>query len=387
MKINEDIRDSYKILPMWSQNFLTWLTGKALPGQKPKLKFSYLFYFFMPLTMVVGGVLSSLIILTNNFSWFLLTLSWVITLSGTRSIALTVRHQCVHSVFSGNPKLDMFLAEIATSIVYGQDAKSYKKDHIDLHHNRKVLAGYKDSHVMALERYGFIPGMSRCELWENLLCLIFSPLFQFKHSLARLKCNFYYPSFSRILLSCFTALVWTGIFIYFSSSAESFLYNLFFAFVAPLFLLCNISVILEMIAEHEYFDYSEEASKLTSNDVYASKCWAIFCGVPLPKKSNNIFSEFLSWLIWIIQMIVQLIIRLTILPGDIVTHDFHHRHPYSKEWKTYSYARQNDIEKRDSKWPEYREVWGLFNAIDKVFLSMSRSKKILKECNYEPSIS
>ena len=153
--IQNDIRESYKTFPSWCQGFLAWLTGKALPGQSPKLELSFWFYFLLPITMVIFGVLLSLLILTKNLWPYYLILSWIITLNGARSIALTIRHQCVHSVFSGNPQLDILLAEIATSIIYSQDANSYKKDHIDLHHNRKVLAGSKDSHVMALKRYGF----------------------------------------------------------------------------------------------------------------------------------------------------------------------------------------------------------------------------------------
>ena len=376
--IQNDIRESYKTFPSWCQGFLAWLTGKALPGQTPKLELSFWFYFLLPITMVIFGVLLSLLILTKNLWPYYLILSWIITLNGARSIALTIRHQCVHSVFSGNPQLDILLAEIATSIIYSQDANSYKKDHIDLHHNRKVLAGSKDSHVMALKRYGFMPGMTKKELWLNLLMLIFSPVFQFKHSLARLKCNFYYPSMHRRLLSLITISIWLGIFIYCTASVETFILAFCLSFVVPLFFLCNICVILEMIAEHQYYDYDDNIT-LTSNEIYASKCWAIFCGTPVPQKSSNMFRDFIAWFIWVFQMIVHFIIRLTVLPGDIVTHDFHHRHPYSKEWKNYAFARQRDVEKSDIKWPPYTEIWGLFNSIDEVFLSMSLSKEANQE--------
>jgi hypothetical protein len=105
-----------------------------------------------------------------------------------------------------------------------------------------------------------------------------------------------------------------------------------------------------------------------------SKCWAIFCGAQVPEKQKNVVYDLWVWFVWVIHMLIHLIIRLTVLPGDIVTHDFHHRHPYSKEWKNYSFARQEDIEQLNKKWPPYTEVWGLFNAIDKVFISMSKSK-------------
>lgn len=368
-----DIRESFLVFPEFTQGFFTWLTGKALKEQSAKSEYSFWVYYFGPIITVILGVILSLIIVTKSLGLYYLIFTWIMILNGARSIALTIRHQCVHSVFSGNPKLDIILAEIATSIIYAQDAVSYKKDHIELHHNRKVLAGYNDSHVIALQRYGFIPGMSRGGLWQNLLLLVLSPVFQFKHSLARLKCNFYYPSTYRILLSCATLSLWSAVFLYFSRDAADFIYNVFLSFIVPVFLLCNISVILEMIAEHEYFDY-EEDTKLTSNTVYASKCWAIFCGAQVPTTQKNIFSTLWKWCVWVICMVMHLIIRLTVLPGDIVTHDFHHRHPYSKEWKNYLFARQSDLEKHEAKWPPYREVWGLFNAIDKVFISMSKAK-------------
>ncbi|MBU6184030.1 MAG: hypothetical protein KGO98_02010 [Rickettsiales bacterium] len=373
MKKITDIRESFLIFPEFTQGFFTWFTGKALEKQKAKYEYSFWFYYFWPIGMVVFGILLSLIIVTRSLGLYYLIFTWIMILNGARSIALTIRHQCIHSVFSGNPGLDIILAEFATSIIYAQDAVSYKKDHIDLHHNRKVLAGCDDSHIIALKRYGFIPGMSKRNLWFNLLLLIVSPIFQIKHSLARLKCNFYDPSIYRISLSCVTLSFWFGIFAYFSEGSVNFIYNIFLTFIVPVFLLCNISVILEMIAEHEYYDYDANAN-LTSNAIYASKCWAIFCGAQVPEKQKNVVYDLWVWFVWVIHMLIHLIIRLTVLPGDIVTHDFHHRHPYSKEWKNYSFARQEDIEQLDKKWPPYTEVWGLFNAIDKVFISMSKSK-------------
>ena len=369
----QDIRQSYMLFPTWSQHFFTWLTGKALPYQRPIFTMGTWLQYFVPIFMVLLGVIGATWVLTTNANSFFLLVCWIISLSGARLIALTIRHQCIHSAFSGKPKLDMWLAEIATALIYGQDAQSYKIDHISKHHNRKALASEKDSHVIAIQKYGFKPGMSKKNLWINLFILIISPIFQIKHSIARLKCNFFYPSYVRRGLSILTLMSWIGILSLFSNSLLDFTYKFFIAFVIPLFVLCNISVILEMIAEHQYFGEIEDTS--LSNEKYAEKCWAVFCGERLPNTNHNsFFKNAVMWLMWSIKMFMHFLIRLTILPGDIVVHDFHHRHPYSKEWKSYAYARQKDIDKGHPGWPEYKEIWGLFNAIDQVFLSMSIKK-------------
>ena len=367
------IRESYRIFPRFTQPFFTWLTGKPLKGDNSYFQFHICFYFFCPILMVISGVFFSLVIISNNYNLLYLFFTWIISISGARLISLTIRHQCVHSNFTRNKKLDMLLADIATSFIYRQSAHAYKIDHIPHHHSRKVLAGINDSHVNMQIRYGFVPGMSKKELWISLIKLIFSPAFQLKHSFARIKNNFYNPPLFRKMFSWITLSFWIVMFISFSSNYIEFIHNITLSFIIPLFILCNISVILELIVEHPYFDY-DITTNLTSNKVYATKCWAIFCGEAIPKKHKNIFINIFRWLIWIIKMLFHLVIRLTILPGDIVTHDFHHRHPYSKEWRNYTYARQKDLEKADPNWPPYTEIWGLFNALNASFLHLSKAK-------------
>ena len=71
-------------------------------------------------------------------------------------------------------------------------------------------------------------------------------------------------------------------------------------------------------------------------------------------------------------VVIQGPVRLVILVGDAPCHDFHHRKPASRRWTSYIQARQSDREAGSAAKADYRDTWGLFQAIDATLISLSR---------------
>jgi hypothetical protein len=80
---------------------------------------------------------------------------------------------------------------------------------------------------------------------------------------------------------------------------------------------------------------------------------------------------------WLVRMVsLHLFARLFVLVGDTPCHDYHHRHPSSKEWTSYTHARHHDAKLGCPGYPiTYSECWGLFNAIDANLQSISECRK------------
>jgi hypothetical protein len=66
------------------------------------------------------------------------------------------------------------------------------------------------------------------------------------------------------------------------------------------------------------------------------------------------------------------LVRLTILPGPLPSHELHHRKPGQYDWRIAFYEKQRDIEAGHPDFPPYTEVWGLTHALDRVFEGMSK---------------
>jgi hypothetical protein len=111
-------------------------------------------------------------------------------------------------------------------------------------------------------------------------------------------------------------------------------------------------------------------ARRSGKDYFAGLTNAIFLGEAAP--APGMPRPALAWVRWTVRMlVVHFPARYVVLTGDTVVHDYHHRHPRSRDWPNYLFARQRDIDAGHPGWPAYREVWGLVPAIDLVFRSLS----------------
>ncbi len=129
--IRTDIRATYDIFPAWSQNFWTWLTGKALAGQKPLFHHTPITSLVAALSTFFIGLLAGAIGTTSQSYWglCLLFFGWCLTVNASRRLVSTIMHQCVHNRFSSDKKFNKLLAELTSSLVSVQNAEEYPHGH------------------------------------------------------------------------------------------------------------------------------------------------------------------------------------------------------------------------------------------------------------------
>jgi Fatty acid desaturase len=155
-------KGSHPLLYLLLQAFLTWLTGKAYPGQKPLFRSSKMFELFKATSALCTGVFASYWILTKVpiWGWPLLIVSWLLTVGAQRRFLVSINHRCVHTQMTGNPRGDRALAEIVSTVLFLQNFDGYVQDHTRLHHHREYGFTFEwDPDAKLLLLLGFHPGL------------------------------------------------------------------------------------------------------------------------------------------------------------------------------------------------------------------------------------
>lgn len=369
-----DVRASYLFFPSYTQNFFTWLTGKALSNQKPRFIFSKWIHLFVPLSLFVIGLVSNFYCLSGTISskLFLVPIFWILAVAGARNMVLTIRHECVHNCFSKNSKINKIIGEFVTIILLVRPAKAYQYDHVTMHHNTDILCSKRDPHIVYLDSFGLKLGMSKKALWKQLIITLVSPKFYIKSSYERILANVLAKK--KIRRICGIAYIASCVLgVYYLNLP---LYKVFFALIFPLFVLSTASSLLETINEHPSPSESIASKINDKKQQTALKCWSVLSGSPIPETTNSVIKNMLNIVIWIINMIGHLVVRLTIMPGPLPSHEMHHRRPGQYDWRIAFYEKQKDIDSGHEGWPPYREVWGFINSLDIVFDDMSKREPI-----------
>lgn len=368
MSQHDDIRASYLVFPGWTQNFWTWLTGKALTGQKPLFRHTWYSYLVVTLSLFFGGLtLSSLaLVYKPKGCWaVLLMMGWILSLCGARHMILVIAHQCIHRQFSGHPNADRFWGELVTLLNSYQDAHAFKVEHFDAHHREQVFATPNDPPVQVIISLGFRPGMTRRQLWMRAFVVFLSPAFYLKGFADRLRCNLTSGTWRRLGFLLWAAW-WLSLPFWLRNGTEVLL----LAYMVPIVLLNQLSALLDKLGEHAWLTPSDPRHGRRNYHVAAS--WARFCGYAVPSHSLPIERRLLAWVRWTIAMLLyHLPARLMVVVGDLPNHDFHHRFPRTADWMAAAYARQRDIDSGRRDAPAYVEIWGMGEAIDHMFRKLS----------------
>ena len=363
-----DIRQTMSALPGWCQPFLTWLTGKALPGQSSRGHSPY-YHLIVPAAYLLVGVTASAALASRGLGMHLalLPLSWLVTISGARKLQLMIVHQCAHRNFSGNRRIDEFVGTAISLLLTIEPFKLYRASHIELHHSQHHMSRRDPTVVFLFERVGVRPGMSKRELWRRLLLTLVSPRYHLAVTAARLRSL---GRGSALEITAY-ALFWSAVLaVTVALNAE-----LIFAvtWLVPIVLLYNVSSCLRLASEHRWPDPAAEGASL-SRKLYASYSAGIFLGDAAPLPALRGPAAAVAWTRWILRMLfIHLPSRLFVLVGDTPCHDFHHRHPKARGWMNYAYERQKDLEAGAPGWPPYTEVWGLVPAINAALISLSQT--------------
>ncbi len=354
-----DPRDSMRALPGALQLPLTLLTGKAFSGQRP-VRWTPTFHLVSAMLNMVAGLAVSAAVLTLGGWWLLaLPVGWAITLHGMRNLRMMIYHQCAHRNMYNKRALDAAVGQLSSSLLVVQNFGRYSKEHVGDHHALHHMT-LRDPTVQAfLISLDLHPGMTRAQMWRRLLAKLFSPRFHFGFTIARIR------SFSH---GSQTSEKITAAVLYAAAIAATALTGqwvvLVVGWLVPLFPLFQISNTLRLCVKHTFPDPDVTVRK--GKDYFASLTNAIFLGDRAPAGGLG------GWLRWGARMLfVHFPARYLVLTGDTVVHDFHHRHPSTRQWANYIFERQQDVDNGTPGWPAYHEAWGLVAAINLTFDSLS----------------
>ncbi|GAB2810387.1 fatty acid desaturase [Streptomyces daliensis] len=360
------LRESYLRFPGWSQHFWTWMTGKALPHQKPLIRHTWASYVTVTLLWFFSGLaLSSAAIALQFHLWYLVMVAgWILTLQGARTMILVIAHQALHRKFSGHEKADWFFGELVTVLNVYQDFQEFKDEHFYAHHRRAIFASVQDPPVQVLLNLGFRPGMTRAQLWRRAFVVFLSPAFYWTSFVGRVKCNLLKGKWRRAGFYAWAAL-WLSVPFWVPNGYLVLLLG----FVLPVIILSQLSALLDKLGEHAWLTPPDPKH---GNKFYTvSATSARFCGSRVPAKSLPWHTKLVAWPRWVaVTLFYHLPCRLTVIVGDLPNHDFHHRYPTTPDWMVAAYARQGDIDSGDYG-PEYTEVWGMARAVDRMFTTLS----------------
>jgi fatty acid desaturase len=361
-----DPRESMRVLPSFLQLPLTLLTGRAFTGQRP-LRLSATYHLAGALASMSLGIAVSVAGLRTDGPWLLLLLlpGWAMTLHAMRNLRMMIFHQCSHRNMYARAGLDAFIGRALASVLVVQNYELYSREHVGDHHSVHHMT-LRDPTVQAfLVTLGMRPGMTRSQMWRRLAGRLLSPRFHVRFAIARVRSFMHGATTGERL----TAIVLYGAIVVLAALTGAWLTVLVVWFV-PLVPLFQASNTLRLCVKHTF--PGRDAGERRGKAYQASLTNAIFLGEPAPAAGGAAPATVAAWAHWFARMaFVHLPSRYLVLTGDTVCHDYHHRHPVSRRWFDYIFARQEDVDSGHCGWPPYREAWGLVSAITLVFDSLS----------------
>lgn len=376
------VRESMQRLPTYLQPFITLLTGKALSEEKPLLTMRPILSFFTGTSLVAALALINIHLLNSGslLGYCLLPISWVVVTGQLRKIQVVFAHHCVHrTYFHKNAIYNDFMLELLTVLAFVQNGKEYRRDHLG-HHNREKFTTQGDADAHILYTLGFRPRMSRPALWRKLFFVIFTPYMHVLFLTSRVRSNI----FNRKGSWRWVSLIWLTCILSAPLIVAKW-WTVAAVVWVPMFILYNISALLQFITEHAWM-LSIQAPQ--DDFSYAERCWGRFLGDPLPEQLT-----FRNGLVWCLRAVfIHAPVRFGCLVGDLPAHDWHHlctlRNKDPSTWPTAIYSRQEMIDEECQFKMEDREIWGLYDMLDHVFGLLSRvpaEQPVLNHSNLEHS--
>ena len=371
-----DVRETMKqALPEFVQPALTWVTGKPYAGQKPFHRNAFSHILSALAALGVGISLSWLGLPLGGSALLLEPTGWVLSTYGARKLRLTIMHFCSHNAVLTSRAANFALGEAISILTLSLNFLKYQWQHIRIHHGPELLQPVDETYEFVVNFCGFKPGMSVPALWQHLWKTLFSPVFHLRYLGQRLRGCFLAddPKHNALALA-----VWLAIATLITLTHSGLAFGL--AYGVPITVLFQISSLLQNLVEHRWPVPPQLGQKPRRER--GELTVAVFLGEATPQLAADatLIQKALAWIRWTLRMLFyHLPVRALVMMADISSHDFHHRHPGSKDWPNYIFARQADLEAGSPGWPEpYQETWGLLEAIDETFKSLSQQPPLEK---------
>jgi fatty acid desaturase len=280
-----------------------------------------------------------------------------LTLSASRTLWLMDLHAAAHGTFSKSSWINRMVGDAVSLLMLVLPHSNYRHSHCVDHHSPKTFCSPdKDPDGSFLFWMGLRPGTPKGKLWHRLLLGLVSPRVHLVFLAARLRANLLRSGWRRSAVSLAYLTVLAYLAVRFGWA------TIFMSWLLPIVFLYQVSAIVGWAGEHTWFEPLVGDLKDWSN----ARTHARFFGVPFPRAA----SSARMWE-WAARMTGELILRFLVVPGDLPNHDWHHRHPSSRDWTHAAYARQAAIEAGES-YP--METWGLVKAIDRGLSSIAAQR-------------
>jgi fatty acid desaturase len=360
----DDVRESMKVLPEWLQQPLTHLAAKPYAGQHVVNFPIWLSVGSAFLSSLLGIAFGYLLVNQGGLSLLALPFSWVAIIHGYRKLRSTIMHACAHHSVSGKKSVDYFMGDAISIWLLCGAFNDYKVGHLKVHHSDKLLRETDEFYEYIVNDLQLPLGVSKDIVWRKFIAIMFSPVHHVKSFVGRIRRTFFSEN---VKFGVAAMAFWFAILavVHMSGNWQGFV----LAWLVPLTVLYEIASLLDSGVEHHWEmpedSYENDRERL---DYLTS---AIFYGeqVPCIDANTSLFVKAGKWIYWALRMIgYHLPARLMFGTGDIPCHDYHHFNPGAGHWSDCISARENDYQTSNK---HYTHTWGVLEAVDKLFYSMS----------------
>lgn len=366
-----DPRETMCVLPSYLQALLTALTAKPYVGEAPHSRSPWFHLSTAGTVLLLGVTLSSVASVLQGFWLLALVPGWGLTVAGARKLQVQIVHQAAHEAFTGQPRLDAWVGTVLSiGLTIGSFA-TYKRTHRRDHH-AQLMTTADPTLKFLTDLMGLQPGMPPAQLWRQFWRTLWSPRFHARFLAARLRGHWRDATPDHVLATA--AALGLGLGIVAWTGAWG---SLLLAWVLPMTVLYQVSACIRLCVEH-HWSPAQAGATPTGKEAYAALTCAIFLGEAVPSSTLPTRRRLGAWLRWWGRLCcIHLPARVLVMVGDTPVHDYHHRHPTSPQWTNAAFARQQDLDAGcPGGWPCYTAVWGLHQALDAAFTSLSLAARI-----------
>ncbi len=342
-------RESMKIMPMFIQPFLTWMTGMPLKNEIPLIKWTPTKALLLAIIQTGIGILLSYYAMQQHIilSILILLISWLLTTGGMRRLDVIIIHHSLHNKLYKSFLANRIISEIITTILWRVPYDSNRKAHIDHHRRPCSDIDYDLQYILST---GFKKGMSKKALHLYIIKNLLSPIHHGKFLWRRIKANYFTkaPIYRHIMLWTYSLVIIVPCLIF-----HSFYYLILW--LLPITVFFQSAIFLYTLSEHRWTLKVSSKEKLTIKR-RDSFTFGRLCGDSIPRRTKHRdLTYFYSWLTWWLRVFfVHCPYRSCVLVGDTVQHDTHHIQP-GCDWANSAYIRRDDMSSHSFR---YQNVWG-----------------------------
>lgn len=358
-----------RAFPRWSQPLWTWLTGLALSGQEPVVRWTPRGHLVLQLLILLAAtVAAGWVAELGGWAWLAYPPLVLVATGALRALYIVTGHFAAHGSFSDHETGNAIVGELASTLTLTLDHETYERHHAVFHHSKR-LGTPEDPDTKLVGGLGFVPGVALEVLRRRLAWTLISPRFHASFTWGRLAANLRDTRGWRRL----SAWGLHGLILGLGFGAGHG-WGLVFGWLIPLVPLYNASALLQFISEHRWFRV--RAAEESAREHQAKLTFGRFLGDPAPEGGAE------AWAMWWLRLaFLHLPARVAVLVGDLPQHDLHHLRPRG-EWANAAYTRRDVAAEMADRWPrgEEDEISGsIFRMADEVLRGLAAQSPLTEE--------